>query len=516
MSATEQLAQAVPERATAHHCPPDRRKYVLIVAILASAMGFIDGSVVAVAIPQMRASLDASFTQAQWIANSYILTLAALIMIGGAAGDRFGMRRTFGFGVAAFTVFSLFCALAWSANSLIGFRAFQGAGAAIMIPGSMALIALNFPKEERGRALGIWVAGSSVTTALGPLVGGVLLTYGGPEAWRWIFAFNLPVGLLVLALLFQKVPPSRLRDRSQSIDYVGAVLLAATLATFAVGLSYLGETEEIRFGLALIMVGLALCVVTVLWEHRVQDPMINPALFRSAAFSGANALTFLVWAGFSAIIFFLPMVLIVAWNLPPTYAGGLFLPFSALIAVISPLAGRLADRFGVRILLTIGPAIVAVSYLVLAWAVAEQNYWYGVLSAIIVMGVGIGLCASPVSVAAVSAVSDDDAGTASGTNNMFARMSNLFAIAGLGAGVAYAYGLIVRGSSLPTEIQALMIEAGFGERLTGALYQVSTVELHAVAMNHAMIALCLVTAALSVFGGLIGWFTQPSHQRLTS
>ncbi len=472
-------------------------------------MGFIDGSVVAVAIPQMRDALDASFSQAQWIANSYVLFLAALIMIGGAAGDRFGMRRTFGVGVAAFTGFSMLCALAWSADSLIGFRALQGGGAAMMIPGSMALIALNFPKGERGRALGIWIAASSVTTALGPLLGGVLLTYGGPQAWRWIFAINLPVGLLVLAVLFRQVPPSLLRDRSRHLDVTGAVLIALTLGTLATGLTYLGESNDAAIGLTLSAVGVALLCATVWWESRSTDPMIDPAFFRLPAFAGVNVLTFLVWGGFGAIVFFLPMLIIVAWHLPPTYAGSIFIPFSVLIAILSPLSGKLTDRYGARVWLTVGPLVSVFGHLALALAVAKQDFWFGVLPSIVLIGIGFGLCASPVSVAAVSALDDEHAGAASGINNMFARMSGLFAVAGLGAGVAFAYNLIIRRSALHPDTQEMMIEAGFGERLTGGLYQVQTMELHNAAMNHAMIALLLFTAAMSLVGALLGWFTQP-------
>ncbi|MGI9357341.1 MAG: DHA2 family efflux MFS transporter permease subunit [Rhizobiaceae bacterium] len=478
------------------------------MAILASAMGFIDGSVVAVAIPQMRSALAATFSQAQWIANSYVLLLAALIMIGGAAGDRFGMRRTFGVGVAGFTFFSLLCALAWSANSLIGFRALQGAGAAIMIPGSMALIALNFPQEERGRALGIWIAASSIATSVGPLLGGVLLTYGGEQAWRWIFAINLPIGVIVLVILFRQVPASRKRDKGQHLDLAGAMLIAVTLGSLAAGLTYIGEAGDTATGLWLCAAGLFLLFVSIWWENRIDDPMVDPALFRSPTFTGVNILTFVVWGAFGGIVFFLPMLLIVAWELPPTYAGSIFIPFSILIATLSPISGRLTDRYGSRLLLTVGPLVAMLGHLMMAFAVAKQDFWFGVLPSIMLIGIGFGLCASPVSVAAVSAVDDDDAGAASGINNMFARMSNLFAIAGLGAGVSLAYNLIVRGSSLPVDVQERMIEAGFGERLTGALYQVSTAELHATAMNHAMIALCLVTAVMSLLGALLGWFTQ--------
>ena len=174
-----------------HHCPPHLRKFVLLSAILASAMGFIDFSIVAVALPQIRSSLGADFAQAQWVSNAYMLFLSALILIGGALGDRFGLRTVLQIGTGIFTVASLACALAWNTESLIAFRALQGIGAAIMIPGSMAIISINTPRAERGRALGIWVAASSIATSFGPLMGGFILTYGGGFGWRWIFGKRL-------------------------------------------------------------------------------------------------------------------------------------------------------------------------------------------------------------------------------------------------------------------------------------------------------------------------------------
>lgn len=503
-------SMAAKVRQRGHHCPKEQRGYVLAAAVLASAMGFIDGSVVAVAIPQMRADLGADFVQAQWIANAYVLMLSALILVGGAAGDRFGIRRTFGAGIILFVIASVLCAIATSVTALIAARTLQGVGAAIMIPGSMALIAVNTPREERGRALGIWVAASSITTAIGPLLGGVLLTYGGDAAWRWIFAINLPIGALALYLLWWKVPADPPHGRS-GLDIPGALLVALALGGLAAGFTFLGELDNGALAWPLIGAGAAAAVAAIIWERRTADPLIDLSLFALKAFSGVNALTFLVWGAMGAVVFFLPMLLITGWQLPATYAGGIFLPFSIIIAILSPLAGKLVDRIGVRVLLTIGPAMAALGYGALALAIAYQSFWWGIVPAIMLIGVGFGLSASPVSTAAVGAVDDNDAGAASGINNMFARMANLFAIAGLGAGLTAAYGLMVARSSLPVELREMMIEQGFGERLTGALYTNATEALQLVAMNHAMIALCLVAAALSLAGAAIGWFTQPGQ-----
>lgn len=494
-------------------CPPDKRKYVLLVAIIASGMGFIDANVVAVAIPQIRSSLGASFAEAQWVHNAYILFLSALMLLGGAAGDRFGMKRVFFWGIAFFSFASALCAFAPNPTTLIAFRALQGAGAAIMIPGSMAIISVNTPRAERGQALGIWIASSSITAALGPALGGLLLTYGGPEAWRWIFAINVPLGVLAMALLRFQVPDDPPRQK-RALDFLGAVLIVAALGMLATGLTWLGEADGTAVAWSLILAGIVLSAAAILFELRVRDPMIDLGLFRSRAFAGANLLTLLVWTGFSGILFFLPMVLIVAWQLPPGYAGAIFLPFSLIIAGLAPLSGRAVDRFGAKLLLTIGSVVMTLAHLAIAWAIAVQDYWFGILPAFAVLGLGLGLLASPLSTAIMISVDDESAGAASGINNMIARMSNLLAIAGLGAFVAYVYAQVVYGSQLHADVQHLMVDAGFGERLTGALYQISTQEVQAIAMNHAMIALCLVAAIMSLAGAVVGWVTQSTDSEL--
>ena len=474
-------------------------------------MGFIDFSIVAVALPQIRSSLGADFAQAQWVSNAYMLFLSALILIGGALGDRFGLRTVLQIGTGIFTVASLACALAWNTESLIAFRALQGIGAAIMIPGSMAIISINTPRAERGRALGIWVAASAIATSFGPLMGGFILTYGGGFGWRWIFAINLPFGLFALYILRSYVPydvPKHMGGFS-SIDWTGALVLTLSLAMIAAGLTYLGEIDGGSFALLLLGSGLVLAILGVFWELNHRDPLISMRLFSSTPFSGGNALTFLVWSTVGAIIFFLPMLLIVAWKLPPTYAGAMFLPFSLVIAALSPIAGRMVDRFGTRLFLTIGPAVNGIAFLAMAWAVVEQDYWLGVLPATMLIGVGLGLSASPLSTAIMNSVDDDHSGAASGINNMVARMANLFGVAGLGAFVALVYAKVVQASDLDPDIVRLMMDAGFGERLTGALYQVRTEELQATAMNHAVIALCLVMTVMCFAASIIGYLSQP-------
>ncbi len=500
-----------------HYCPPERRKYVLITAIFASAMGFIDFSVVAVALPQIRTLLDANFSQAQWISNAYMLFLSALILLGGALGDRFGLKFVFGLGIGFFSVTSLACALAWNAESLIIFRALQGAAAAVMIPGSMAIISINTPRAERGRALGLWVAASSITTSLGPLIGGIVLTYGGEWGWRLIFAINVPLGALTIFILWRFVPKDLPRHAGglMSLDWTGALLLTLSLGLIAGGLTYLGELNAGGWAMTLLGAGVCLAGLGIFWEWRHRDPMVNLRLFRFTAFAGSNGLTFLVWSGIGAMVFFLPMLIIVGWQLPATYAGAMFLPFSLMIALFSPLSGRMVDRFGTRIFLTLGPIVTGLAFLFLAWAIVQQSYWFGVLPATLAVGIGLGLTASPLSAAVMNAVDDDQSGAASGINNMIARMSNLFGIAGLGALVSMVYAAVIRGSSLDPSVQQLMLAAGYGERLTGPLYQIATQNLQVIAMNHATIALCGVIALMAFAGGLVGWLTQTGVQEIS-
>jgi len=474
-----------------HFCAPEKRKFVIIVAFLASAMGFIDGTIVAIALPQIRTSLDAGFTEAQWIANSYMLTLSAFILLGGGLGDKLGVKRVFAVGIGVFVITSIACAFAWDTPSLIFFRALQGIGAAIMLPGSMALIARNTPRAERGQAMGIWVASSSITTAMGPFFGGLLLQYGGEEAWRWIFALNLPIGLIALIVLLTMVPSDQPKSSGgiASLDWSGGIILTLGMGALATGLTFIGEHGDIQLAYGLLVTGVVISIFAVWWELRTPNAMIDMRLFSSKRFWGANAVTFLIWTCMGAVTFFVPMLVIVAWNLPPSYAGSMFLPFSILITLLSSL-------------------IYAVGCLIMAWAIVEQDFWFWLLPGFAILGLGIGLMGSTVAVAVVNSVSEEKTGAASAINNMIARSSYLFAVAGLGAFIAYAYQLVISGIDIHKDIQNLMIQAGFGQRLEGPLYQISLVDLQAVAMNHAMIAMFLVLAVISVLAAIVGFFTQ--------
>ncbi|MEM1040635.1 MAG: MFS transporter [Pseudomonadota bacterium] len=489
-------------------CPPERRIFVLVVAILASALGFIDGSVVAVALPQIRADLGATFAQVQWISNAYMLFLAALMLLGGGLADRYGLRRVFIAGIVAFVAASLLCAVAQTAEQLIIFRALQGMGAAVMMPCSMALIAVHYPAEERGRALGIWVAASAITTSVGPLLGGFALTYLGGDAWRWIFAINLPVGIVCVALLVLRVPEDGIRSKTP-LDFIGAVLVTCAMGALALGLTLLGEQGGAFWIWVLVVLGLFVGAGALLFEARVAYPMLKVELFARPLFRSANLLTLIVWSGLALPFFFLPMLLVVAWQLPETYAGAVFMPFSIAIAILSPLVGRLSDRFGVRGFLMIGPFLAAAAHICIAAAIAYQNYWFGLLPALALMGVAFGFCASPVSTAIMASVHDDETGSASAINNMVSRLASLLAVAALGGLATWGYHYMVLAGDLPQDIAGMLAASGFGERLTGGLFTAATQDLQRVAMNHVMIALCLVVAAVTLLGSVVGFFIKP-------
>src|SRR5688572_16561924 len=288
-----------PAESRSTFCAPEARVYVLIAAILASAMGFIDGAVLSIAIPALRSDLGAGLAEAQWISNAYLLFLSSLLLIGGAAGDRFGIKRVFAIGIGLFVVASMVCAIAPTPLLLIIARSVQGVGAALMVPGSLAIIAAAYPREQRGWAIGIWAAASSLTTILGPIIGGFLLTALGDWSWRLVFAVNLPLGGISLALLLWRVPNDQ-QGEKRRLDLVGAVLVTLGLLAVAWGLTGDGSNGSVP-ALSHVLLwcgaGIVLLGAFLFWEARTKEPMMPLSLFRNVSFAGANGLTFALYAG---------------------------------------------------------------------------------------------------------------------------------------------------------------------------------------------------------------------------
>lgn len=474
-------------------CEPEARKYILISAILASSLGFIDGSMVAIALPAMRASLDGTLVQAQWISNAYMLSLSALILVGGAAGDRFGLVRVFGLGIALFVIASMGCAFATSADFLIAARAAQGLGAALMVPGSLALISRAYPEGERGRAIGIWAAAAALTSALGPIIGGVALTVGGDEVWRWIFAINLPLGGIVLYLLYRHV----IQDPAQperGVDIPGAALATLGLGLIAWALTGAEHGEGLnRNSLIFGVIGLVAVGAFLIVEAKSEFPMMPLRLFQNLGFSMANLISFCVYFAFSAILFYLPMTVIGGWGVTELETAAAYAPLSIFIAALSGLSGRLADRFGAAPLLVAGSLVLAMGYAALAIVIPSQNFWGAVLPAMCFQGIGMGLTVAPLSTAVMGSVSSGSTGTASGINNAVTRMAGLIAVAAMGSVVAVGYG----GAGGPATFGAILDSASHAQASNAAFVTVAWISS----------ILCFVSAGL----GLIGqrWLKLP-------
>ncbi len=410
-------------------CPRADRRWVLAATIMGSSMAFIDGTVVNVTLPIIQADLGASVSEMQWIIESYALLLATLILVGGAMGDRYGRRRMFAIGAVLFGLASLWCGLAGTTLSLILARAAQGLGAAFLIPGSLALIAASFPKEERGRAIGTWSAASALTMAVGPVLGGWLAE---TFSWRWIFFINIPFAVLVVTIALARVPESTSGDRAP-LDWPGAALCTLGLAGVTFALIHashagLGDPLVVASG----AFGLAVLAGFLHHQQVAAHPIVPPSLFHSATFTGANVLTFFVYAALGFSMFVLPLNLIQVQGTTAAEAAAIFLPFVAVMALGARYTGSLSDRFGPRPLLIAGPAITGLGYLVMMIPGQVSSIWLGFLPAMFVMAVGMVLTVSPLTNAVMSSVDDRNSGLASGTNNAVSRVAALIAIAALG------------------------------------------------------------------------------------
>ena len=344
------LSTALRRRPSVVSMTPLQRR-VLAATIVGSGMAFADGSIVTVAIPRMRATLDASLAEMQWVANGYTLVLSAFLLLGGAAGDRYGLRRVYALGVALFAAASLACALAADSMQLILARAAQGFGGALMVPGSLALIAAHFPENERGRAIGVWAAATTVAAAIGPLLGGWLVDHA---PWQSIFLINLPFAALGIAIVLRGIVDLP-AGNSAGMDWLGAALATVGLGGVALGLTLFGEAADVRrTAVVSSAAGVAILAVFVGWEARAPSPMMPLRFFRDRRANGVNVLTLLLYFALAGAIFFLPSALIQrdGWN--AANAGSIFLGFTAVMAALSRYGGAIADRFGVRAPLTVG------------------------------------------------------------------------------------------------------------------------------------------------------------------
>lgn len=437
--------------------------WVLIATILASSMAFIDGSALSVALPAIQRSLGADGAALLWIVNSYAIVLAALILVGGALGDRFGRRRSFGLGIVLFALASLGCGLAPTVPFLIWARAAQGIGGALMVPGSLALISAAFSDTERGRAIGTWSAFTTITTILGPGLGGVL---AGAGLWRGVFFINLPLAALAL-LALRRVPESRDLAAPAHLDYPGALLATAGLAGVTFGLL---EVPARGWGdplvLGTLVGGVAALGGFVLVEARSPNAMLPLGLFRSRVFSGANLLTLFLYAALYGVLFFLPLNLVQVQGYSESLAGLATLPMALFLALLSRRTGALADRLGPRVPLTVGPLIAGFAFAALALPGLTRgpaDYWLSYFPALCLLGLGMAITVAPLSAAVMGSTPHGQAGVASGVNNAVSRIAGVLAVAmmGLTALLIFAGALNARAvaADLPASVRQALADA---------------------------------------------------------
>jgi EmrB/QacA subfamily drug resistance transporter len=418
-------------------CRQAAKPWILTATFLASSMAFIDGTVVNVALGALQREFDATLVGIQWVVEAYALFLASLVLVGGSLGDLYGRRRIFALGIAIFAVASVACGLARDIDELILARATQGVGAALLVPGSLAIISASFPENERGRAIGTWSGMSAITGAAGPVIGGWLIEHA---SWRWAFLLNLPLAAATLAITFWQVPESRGEMRVKRLDWPGALLVTAGLGLIVFALlessNHGWRGGRVVGGLAVGVIALVLFVVV---ESRSASPILPPELFRIRNFTGANLLTLFLYAALGGVMFFLPLNLIQVQAYSATAAGASMLPFILLFSFLSRWAGGLVERWGPKKPLIIGPLIAGLAFVLLALPGQGGNYWTTFFPGIVLLGLGMATSVAPLTTVVMTSLSADRAGIASGVNNAVARMAALLAIAIFGLVMLHAF-----------------------------------------------------------------------------
>lgn len=409
-------------------------RWIMVSAILASAMAFIDATALNVVLPALQTGLQATGADLFWILNAYLLMLASLILIGGSIGDKLGRKKIFMVGICIFIAGSAACGFSNGVVVLIVCRIIQGAGGALMIPGSLSLISSSINEKERGKAIGIWSSVTTLVTLGGPILGGALADAG---LWRYIFFINIPIGIAALVILWRRVSDTREESADHALDFAGAIAIALGLALLTFGFLRMPAKGFHHWQVyGSLAAGVLLLLAFILVEKRSKHPMMPLQLFANATFSGANLLSFFLYAGLGAGMLFLSLNLVQAQGYSQLQSGLTFLPFTLLMMLVAPLAGSMADKHGPKLLLVAGPAIAGAGLLLLSFVQQTSGpkaYWTSFFPGILVFGAGMSLTVAPLTTAVMGAVSDHYSGTASGVNNAMTRIANVFANAIFGA-----------------------------------------------------------------------------------
>jgi EmrB/QacA subfamily drug resistance transporter len=446
-------------------------RWVLLATVLGSGMAMLDGTVVNIALPRIGKDLSAGLSGLQWTINAYTLTLSGFLLLGGSLGDRYGRRKMFLTGVAWFATASLLCAVAPTSGMLIAARALQGVGGALLTPGSLAIIEASFRPEDRGAAIGAWSGLGGVAVAIGPFLGGWLVE---AVSWRLIFVINLPLAVAVVLISLRHVPESKDTSMAPGIDISGAFLAAVGLGGVIYALIESGDRGWSSPAVAVSgIVGLVALAVFVAVEARSPHPMLPLAIFRSRQFTAANLVTFVVYAALSGSLFLLPIVLQEVVGFSPLKAGTALVPLTVVMLLLSARAGRLAQRIGPRLPMTLGPIVAGGGLALLTRVGAGSTYWSDVFPAVTVFALGLSLTVAPLTTTVLAAASEEHAGVASAVNNDVARVAGLLAVAAL----PIIVGLTASAYRNPSELSS---------------------DFHSA---------MLVTAAMCVAGGLLAWAT---------
>jgi EmrB/QacA subfamily drug resistance transporter len=452
---------------TSAPCRPSSRPWVIAAASMGSGMAFLDSTVLNVALPALQSDLGASAREAQWVYGAYALVLSALLLIGGSLGDRYGRRRVFVVGAAIFALASAWCALAPTPGQLVAARAVQGAGGALLVPESLAIVGASFEGKLRAKAIGAWGALSAIAMAVGPLLGGWLVE---EVSWRFAFLITPVLAVVAITIALWHVPESR-DPEVRRLDLLGALLVTSGLG----GLVYaLIESSASGFDspavLAALIVGIVALSGFVFIERREKEPMLPPSLFRSRDFDGATLVTLLFYMALTGSLYFLPFLMMQVHGYSAFVAGSVFLPFVAMAIVLGRLSGRICARFGTKVPLVVASLAAAVGLLLFALEAGVEpgsSYWASFFPAMVVQGFGMALVITPLTTVALGSVEGEHSGLASGVNNAMARVAGLLAVAVLGlfAYTAFSATLEARLESmdLSGEVRSELVEAAKGD-----------------------------------------------------